>query len=350
MFTIVVPALCAQTLDSGPVLHSNTRLIEVDVVAEDKKGHPVLDLTRDNFEVYDQGKIQKLRIFTKNSLESSQPSYTKASDLKNGAGMSFTNMAESRSGPGAVTIILIDSLNTKWVNQVYAREQVIKFLRQIKPDDHIAIYSMGFGRFRIFHDFTQDASELVRKLGTWNGEVKGQEVSQDSISQTDMGQELGDWLKGKSPDFVQSQHMGNADRFGTEQSLKILAAVARQLASIPGRKNLIWISEGFPLVDWSSLADVVYGQAESTGKAREMAAPNAFHLEMMMAMREISDQNVAIYPVDALCLFNPFFNTSAQDSSAVGLKALAGIHAREQAMDEIAKRTGGRAFYESNDL
>ena len=175
-------------------------------------------------------------------------------------------------------------------------------------------------------------------------------MSEDSISQTDMGQELGDWLKGRSPDFVQSQHWGDADRFGTEQSLKILTAVARQLASIPGRKNLIWISEGFPLADWSSLSDVVYGQAESTGKARERAEPNSFYLEMMTAMREISDHNVAIYPVDALCLFNPFVNTSAQDSTAVGFKALAGIHAREQAMDDIAKKTGGRAFYASNDL
>ena len=163
LLAIMVPAVCSQTPDNGPVLHSNTRLIQVDVVAEDKKGHPLLDLTRDNFEIYDQGKIQKLRIFTKSAVESSPVTYKKAFDLKSGAGISFTNIGESRSGPGAVTIILIDSLNTKWVNQAYARQQIIKFLRQIQPSDHIAIYSIGFGGFRILHDFTQDASELVRK-------------------------------------------------------------------------------------------------------------------------------------------------------------------------------------------
>lgn len=349
LLAALVPAVCSQTTDHEPVLHSNTRLIQVDVVAEDKKGHPLLDLTREDFEIYDQGKIQKVRIFTKGSVESS-PVTSQTVDLKSGAGISFTNMAESRSSPGAVTIILIDSLNTKWVNQAYARQQIIKFLRQIEPTDHIAIYSMGFGGFRVLHDFTQDASELVRKLNTWNGDVNGQAVSQDSISGTDIGQELGDWLKGRSPEFIQSQQMSEADHFGTEQSLKILTAVARQLASIPGRKNLIWISEGFPLVDWSSLSDVVYGRAESTAKARERAEPTSFYLETMTAMREISDHNVAIYPVDALCLFNPFVNASAQDSTAVGFKALAGIHGREQAMDEIAKKTGGRAFYVSNDL
>lgn len=350
--------LFSQASENAVMLRSNTRLVQVDVIAEDKKGHPVDNLQRDSFAIYDQGKLQRIRIFTRNSVETGAVSGQPLS-AASGPGSTFTNMAEARSGPSAVTIILIDSLNTKWVNQAYAREQIIKFLRQIRADDHIAIYSMGFGGFRVLHDFTQDASGLVAELASWKGEAKVQAIPEDSSAHPDLGRQLGEWLKGTSPDYIQSQLMGDSDRFGTAQSLRILTAIANQMAGIPGRKNLIWISEGFPLIDWSSLVDVAYGAEAADQMSRTlttpprgfgMADPGSFHDEMVAAMRTISDNNVAIYPVDALCLFEPFATTDGKSSTTAGMKALAGIQARQNAMDVIAKRTGGKAFYETNDL
>jgi Ca-activated chloride channel family protein len=40
-----------------------TRLVEVNVVAQDKKGAAITDLTRDDFEVSEQGKPQALSVF-----------------------------------------------------------------------------------------------------------------------------------------------------------------------------------------------------------------------------------------------------------------------------------------------
>jgi VWFA-related protein len=358
LLTLLVLPMLSQVPGNTVMLHSSTRLVQLSVIANDKSGHPLTDLVRDGFEVYDQGKLQQIRIFTKESMPSEAAPERKPAD-GNSLGRTFTNMAEARSGPGAVTIILIDSLNTKWVNQAYARQQIIKFLSQIRPDDHIAIYSMGFGGFRVLHDFTQDASGLVSELASWKGEAKAQALPEDSSAQPDMGRQLGQWLKGTSPDFIQSQLMGDSDRFGPVQSLRILTAIANQLAGIPGRKNLIWISEGFPLIDWSSLVDVAYGAEATEQMSRTpgapppgfgMADPGSFHDEMAAAMRVISDNNVAVYPVDALCLFEPFATADGKSSATAGMKALAGIHARQNAMDDIAKRTGGKAFYESNDL
>jgi VWFA-related protein len=357
-FACFATLLFSQTSENAVTLRSNTRLVQVDVIAEDKKGRPVDNLQRDSFAIYDQGKLQQIRIFTRNSVETSAASRQPPPEVS-GASGTFTNMAEARSGPGAVTIILIDSLNTKWVNQAYTREQIIKFLRQIRADDHIAIYSMGFGGFRVLHDFTQAASGLVAELASWKGEARGQAPPEDPSAQPDVGRQLGEWLKGTSPDYVQSQLMGESNRSAPVQSLRILTAIANQLAGIPGRKNLIWISEGFPLIDWSSLVDVAYGTEAADQMSRTMippargfgmADPGSFHDEMVAAMRTISDNNVAIYPVDALCLFEPFATMDGKSSTTVGMKALAGIQARQNAMDVIAKRTGGKAFYETNDL
>src|ERR1700689_2467966 len=114
-FAFFAASLFSQTSENAVTLRSNTRLVQVDVIAEDKKGRPVDNLQRDSFAIYDQGKLQRIRIFTRNSIETGAASRQLPSAAR-GAGSTFTNMAEARSGPGAVTIILIDSLNTKWVN------------------------------------------------------------------------------------------------------------------------------------------------------------------------------------------------------------------------------------------
>ena len=44
-----------------------------------------------------------------------------------------------------VTVILLDALNTDIQDQSFARDQVIRFLRQIQPGDHIGIYAAGLG-------------------------------------------------------------------------------------------------------------------------------------------------------------------------------------------------------------
>jgi hypothetical protein len=41
-----------------------SRLVDVGVVAYDKKGHPVTDLKADDFEVYDNGRKQEVRFFS----------------------------------------------------------------------------------------------------------------------------------------------------------------------------------------------------------------------------------------------------------------------------------------------
>jgi VWFA-related protein len=97
--------------------------------------------------------------------------------------------------------------------------------------------------------------------------------------------------------------------------------------------------------------DDVSADSPQAKEARAKAEPRSFASETAIAMRAISDDNVAIYPIYAGCLYSPFYSASSENPHAAGMKELVGgIHAREEAMDEIAKKTGGRAYYERNDL
>jgi len=359
-FAILLPMFItlslSQEADHAIILRSTARLVQLSVIAEDKKGLPVAGLASDDFEIYDQGELQQIRLFSKESMlnnAASAPSVASTNSIR-----TFTNTAEARSGPAAVTVILIDSLNTRWVNQAYARRQVIKFLSQLRPDDHVAIYSMGFGGFQVLHDFTHDASDLIARIDSWKGEA----MPVNPTSRPDIGRQLGDWLSGRNPDFVQSQILGDYSQSATVQSLRILTAIANELASIPGRKNLIWISEGFPLVNWGSMIGAIYGPTDEVAKMsrkktstqsegeRRGAEPSSYYIEMNTAMHAISDDNVAIYPVDALGLDNPAYNADKAFPSSMGTLDFQEVHARQNVMEDIAKRTGGKAFYETNDL
>ena len=60
--------------------------------------------------------------------------------------------------------MLLDGLNTKFEDQTYARQQLIKMLGQLQPDDRVALYTLG-RELKIIHDFTTDASSILRVLG-----------------------------------------------------------------------------------------------------------------------------------------------------------------------------------------
>jgi VWFA-related protein len=147
---LVMSTLYAQS--QPDVIRSTTRLVQMSVVAVDRSGHPVLDLKKEDFRLLDENKQRDIRVFNLNSFQPKP---------RPGASGIYSNAEPS--GPSAITIIVIDSMNTKWTDQSRATRQLIQFLRQIQPEDHVAIYSInGGGGFQVLHGFTRDSSDLVK--------------------------------------------------------------------------------------------------------------------------------------------------------------------------------------------
>ena len=84
-----------------------------------------------------------------------------------------TKVAEyEKAIPGGVTIILLDQLNASDADRMYARDHVTRFLEQIRPDDRVGLYVFdGNGVLRVVHDFTSDASALVRAVSKLRGSM-----------------------------------------------------------------------------------------------------------------------------------------------------------------------------------
>ena len=317
------------------ILKSTTRLVQVSVIVQDHKGVPVADLKKENFQIKDNGKLQNIAEF---SVESNGKLPSAPEKLPPNI---FTNELEQRAGtPSSVTIILLDALNTKWEDQAYARAQVVKFLQTIQPGDRVAIYTLGQG-LRVLHDFTTDSSGLLERLKHYSGKnLPDLAASEPSMMDPSETVALDNWFNGRGGGSGAEADFYTVNRvLGTLHSIEF---IANHVARLPGRKNLIWVSGGFPL-------DIGFDSIEAFhDPSREK---RIFSEDVDRTVRAVNNANLAIYPVDARGLVTDQRFSAANQKIDLSPKLSIGpVVKNQQTMQELASRTGGRAYYNTNDL
>ena len=329
------PAPSQAPTQPPPVFRVATRLVQVNVVVHDRHGQPVADLKQEDFAIVERGKPQTISFFEVVAADKpAAPSAPLPPHV-------FTNVVARQAGvPTNVTVILVDLLNTSLVDQHYARRALVNFLGQIQPQDRVSLYALGHRSLTLLHDYTTDASSLVDRLRKTRGEVPSQ------LDASTVNTDSQEALRALGLDELADANQIEADFFTANrvtQTLSSLEVIAQHLAGVPGRKNLIWLSGGFPLT-------IGFDEMPAIGSTRDQ---RTFTVEMDAAMRALNNAGVAVYPVDARGLMGmPGFSADTRTaptprSIAAGLRA---VHTPIETMQEIAERTGGRAAYNTNDL
>jgi VWFA-related protein len=137
-----------------------------------------------------------------------------------------------------------------------------------------------------------------------------------------------------------------ADFYTTNRVVNTLAAfeaIAQHLAGLPGRKSLIWVSGGIPLM-------IGFDEMPEAGGTFSTRDQRIFSPEMDAAVRALNNSGVAVYPVDARGLMPPPGFSASARAPLRNPPSLAKQNANTDAMQELASRTGGRAAYNTNDL
>jgi VWFA-related protein len=319
-----------------PVYRSATRLVQINVVVHDRDGRPVTDLKKEDFTVFERGKPQQIVFFSMDSAAAAgaaQPA-SLPSDV-------FTNTLAQRAGvPTSITIILLDLVNTAWADQHAAREGLVKFLKQIEPQDRLAIFAVGRRGLTLLHDYTSDATSLVARLKNEKGELS---APLDASTLDDASQQE---LRDMGLDGLADANQREADFFTSDRVVNTLAsfqAIAQHLSGLPGRKSLIWLSGGIPLT-------IGFDEMPQAGSAFSTRDRRIFSAEMDAAVRALNNSGVAIYPVDARGLMPPPGFSASSRAPLRNPPTLARQNANQDTMLELASRTGGRAAYNTNDL
>jgi len=327
----------SQTAEQVPVFRAATHLVQVNVVVHDSHGNPVDDLKKEDFAIAEQGKPQQISFFTMTAADRTRaPSTPLPPHI-------FSNvLAENREVPTSVTVVLLDLLNTSWTDQLYARKGLLKFFEQLQPQDRVALFALGHHSLTLLHDYTSDAASLIARLQKATGEIPT--ALDASTVNTDAQSEL----QRLGLDALADADQREADFFTSGRvvnTLSTLEAIAQHLSGVPGRKNLIWLSGGFPLT-------IGFDEVPAIGSTRDQ---RTFTHEMDAAVRALNNSGVAVYPVDARGLMVlPGFDASVRGIPRVGPSSRPprsrAITDNQDSMKELASRTGGRAAYNTNDL
>jgi VWFA-related protein len=342
--------------ETSTVLKVKSRLVVVDVVARDGKGVPITDLKQEDFTVLEDGKEQKLRIF---SFQHPEDSVATAPPQAPVNGMNVVDNLPHFQPGRALNVMLLDALNTSRLNQLSMRQAMIKFLDTLPANEPIAVYLLS-DRIHLLQDFTTDPAVLKNVVRSFRGNTSPllAAVSADGSPIAPVlpgvAQSLPPQMANQIKAFQDQMTIDTTDQ-RVQITLAALNSLSRTLSGYPGRKNLIWLSETFPF-------DVML--ANVAGRA-SLNSRN-YSPEIARTGNMLSDSQVAIYPLDARGLagsgiFNVANNSDQYGSSAASSmlgRGMGGQMDRESddrmaarsTMNDLADRTGGRAFYNRNDL
>ena len=288
-------------------LRTNTRLVVLDVVVTDKKGVPVRNLSKSDFTILEDGQEQTVATYEPPDRHAPPPVGEKArtaSDANQDARQNDTAMTSS-----ALTILVLDELDTMILDQAFARDEIRKFLHARGPRlaEPTALMALEENRLELLHDYTSDASSLKTALDHHPARLPFRLMTAEGI-------------------------LGASERLG--DALEALREIAAANGQFAGRKNVIWIGPGFPSLN--------YMLAQPSDKAR-----------LLGFVRETSDLmwqgRLAVYTLDPRGLevvHENIGSTTANGSFLSPPDPATG----ELVFEQLAPQTGGRIFRGLNDL
>lgn len=317
-----------------PRFSLTTSVVTVNVTVLDRNGKPVDNLTKDDFEVFEDGKLQKLQAVDFQRLNSTTlPALTADNAIPPPAPKTFNPEAAKAAAKSSLLskyqdrrlmVLLFDFSSMQPAEQARARDAAIKFLTsQMTASDSVSVMVFS-SALKTVQDFTSDRDLLVNTINRFRlGE------GSENAGVADEGADAQD----ASDQFTADETEFNI--FNSDLKLAAIEDAARTLGQYPEKKALIYISSGI--------------QKNGDDNQSQLRAT------VNTAIRA----NVAFYPLDARGLSALVPGGDATQSAAAGNNLYSGSSQRsnrenfnnqQETLATLALDTGGKALLDSNDL
>ncbi len=357
------------------VARIETELVQIDVVVVDKAGKLVRDLRREDFELYEDGKKQQVSHFAAGTA--TRPAKWLTLEKKKTGNEATAVPAEIAAG--RYIVLAVDDYHLAPENLILTRRTLLKFINeQMVAGDQVAVVTTS-GNIGMFQQFTNERGVLERAITRLNVQTRTVTSSFDVPRITDYQAEMidrndqdaieiaiqeilrlepppppppgrgGGGRNAPNADGMMSpreramQQARNKARMIVAQNanytrvtLSTLESVIRSLSALPGRKMMVLVSDGFFLGGTSS--SQIYDIRRITDAATRAG--------------------VVIYSIDARGLVATPPGGDASDPGVVdpataGARArldMSAVDAKRDGMHALAADTGGKAFFNNNDL
>jgi VWFA-related protein len=346
-----------QQLDKKPLkFTARAHFILIPVIVTDKGGKHISGLTKDTFQIFEDGKEQAIASLDEVKTSTVPVQRVPASPHE------FSNAIAAEGGARRINIIALDLINTPFLDQIGSRQAAIRFLtKSINRDALFELVSIDGNGMHVLHDFTSDTEVLIAALKRVASKLDAMAgTDTETIRQANPGLEqrnglavtynvngvslvdrdstaLEAFARGATPiaEFAQVGAAGS--------TLGAFQQIAQQLSGIPGRKSLFWITGSFPF------------DIDNTGGSISIGTPfDAYQRTMQL----LNNANISLYPVDARGLVIAGEIDASMKVSREAIHALpeymAGeSQAHQKTLDTMrifADTTGGKAYFNTNDL
>jgi VWFA-related protein len=324
------PPVPPQTQSS---IRVQTEVVIEEVSVKDKSGQPIKGLTANDFILTEDGAPQTISFVEYQEIPAlsttPQPPPGPAPDVT--AAPRATQFQIAPEAPGdtkfhdhRLVALYFDRSTMQPPDQLRAFDAAMKFVdTQMDPSVLMAVITYEGSAVRVRQDFTGNRALVVAALNKLVvGLSEGLDEADSDDSSADTGASFG-------------QDDAEFNLFNTDRQLAALQTAVKMLGTINEQKVLLYFASGLRLNGIDNQAQLV-------------ATTNA-------ALRS----NVKFYPVDArgLVALPPGGDASQGSNGGVGMFSGAGAQAAmnrfQQSQDTlyaIAKDTGGKPFFDSNDL
>ena len=275
---IVVCAQTTDTQDQDDVIRVRSNEVQLDIVVKDKKGRPVKDLKAADFEVLEDGVLQKIESFRFVAREATATTETKGENSKTGSATTPTPV--KRSSP-AITALVFDRLSpearalARKAGLAYAQEgmaggsftgvfgidQALRTFQTFTDDallikdavEHAtstATSSSGADPARVRANVERSAS-LDQQMATAMSGVAAAGAARDNAAASEAAAAGGQAMLNQQFVEMQTRMLEQYERLERDQeghaTINSLLAVISPMQKLPGRKTIIFFSEGLKL-------------------------------------------------------------------------------------------------------
>lgn len=344
-------AMDAPPPGSGEFFESiDVSVVNVDVYVTDKKGKRVNGLTRDDFEILEDKRPMAITNFY--AVDEGRPVPT-GEELEASAiptlpvpvpGMPPEIPDDQRLH----LVVYIDNFNLHPFSRNKTFTALREFLRSdLTPGDSVML--MTYEREpHVRRPFTTDPQVIASAL--FELEKLNAFATQGDSDRRDILRELDD-LKDETQAITRARSYAESLFNDLQFSIDSLKNTVSSLAGLPGRKAILYVSDGLPMIAGQDVFQFVqekFSSGSSTAMMESLTFDASRRFQELVA--QANANRISFYTIDAEGL-KVSSSISAENRSANTSGMVDSIHNSNllAPLQMIAEQTGGKAIYNTND-
>ena len=342
-----------------PGIRLKTDLIEVRAVVTDRKGRLIDNLKKEDFELLENGRAQDIGFFSMERIDAGANNTLAAPSPVTGA---RSSQKAARS-----ILIFVDNLHISPSNLPTVKHALKDFVDKRAGNQDLISFVMSTGSLGLLGQFTKERQLLryaIERISAAprpeslitpylaalvdRGDREAMAVAQDIIRAEEGFTVMGDGSGGASGlsrqalenyALARAREVLSSEAYRRKVMLLVLKAATARLAQMPGQRILVFLTDGFTMLNSSGSVD--------TG-------------ELQSATSSAVRSGIIIYSVDTRGLeVSPLFDASMPSLTVSGLSGSLAqadryISASEKelqdGMNALARDTGGKPFFNTNDF